>query len=329
MKTMTPLNAKVSKDQQPSHLATEPGNSLVTRQNEPWSLRLLAAQRQLYQEAKRWQQLRSWSVVGMAGVGVLATLFAPSLLPILGPIGGVVAIGQWVALLLIRRRTKLAAATQEEFDTSVFALPWNATLVTKPDPEDVIAADARFTGDREKLLDWYAVPAGAGYPHDIILSQRTNIRWDSSLRRAYANTVLTGLIVLLLLLGGICFAKGLSLLETGLAFLSSVGAILLGAETVRSHHQHADGQHELKRQIEATWAKAVRNPRAVKKVELRAIQDCIYRFRTVAPPVPERFYWKNRDRYEQETRLAVDRMWQEAQAQNLMPASTVGKQRSS
>ena len=313
MKTMTPPNAKSPKDQPSTPTPAAPGSSLASRQNEPWNLRLLAAQRQLYQEAKRWQQLRSWSVVGMAGVGVLATLFAPSLLPIFGPVGGVVAIGQWVALMLIRRRTKLAAATQEAFDTTVFALPWNATLASKPDPEDVIAADARFTGDREKLLDWYAVPAGAGYPYDIIFSQRTNIRWDSSLRRAYANTVLTGLIGLLLLLALICFVKGLSLGETGLAFLSSIGAILLGAETVRSHRQHADGQHELKRQIEATWAKAVRNPRAVKKVELRGIQDCIYRFRTIAPPVPERFYWKNRDRYEQETQQAVVRMWQEAQ----------------
>jgi len=313
---MPQLNVDISKDQQPTRQPGTSGSSITTRQNEPWSLRLLAAQRQLYREAKHWQQLRSWSVICSAGIGVLVAIFVPSLLYILGPIGAAVAIAQWVALQLIRRRTKLAAATQEEFDTAVFPLPWNATLATKPDPEDVIAADARFKGDRSKLLDWYTVPAGAGYPYDILLSQRTNIRWDSVLRQSYAGAVLACLIVLVLLLAGICLAKGLSLGESVLAFLPSVGAILLGVETVRSHRQHANDQHGLKSQIETTWTKAVRNPRSVKTTDLRSIQDCIYRFRTLAPPVPEMFYWRNRDRYERETQLAVERMWQEPQAQN-------------
>jgi hypothetical protein len=314
MMAMTSTQTTTPNDSQPDSAPESLVSSLASRQNEPWSLRLLAAQRQLYREAKRWQQFRSWSVVGLAAIGVAATLFAPSLLPILGPIGVAFAVAQWVALLLIRRRTKLAAATQESFDTTVFGLPWNAALVTKPDPEDVVAADSRFKGDRAKLLDWYTVPTGAGYPYDILLSQRTNIRWDAALRRAYANSILAGVVALVILLLGIGALKGLSLGEFGLAILPSVAALILGAETVRSHRQHADGQLDLKRQIEAAWAKSIRSPRSVKKAELRAIQDCIYRFRTVAPPVPERFYWKNRDRYEQETREAVKRMWQEVQA---------------
>jgi hypothetical protein len=85
----------------------------------------------------------------------------------------------------------------------------------------------------------------------------------------------------------------------------------MGGETVRSHRQHATGQAELKMRIESTWGKATGNRRAVKQSDLRAIQDQIYRFRTLAPPVPDWFYWRHRGRFESETQSALESMWQD------------------
>src|SRR5690606_28301001 len=66
--------------------------------------------------------------------------------------------------------------------------------------------------------------------------------------------------------------------------------------------------------VEAVWREAVQRPRKVREQELRSIQDGIHHLRTTAPVVPEGFYWRRRDVYEQQMRIAVERMSQEAQA---------------
>lgn len=70
--------------------------TIADRQNQDWSITLLAAQRQLYSELKRWRAVRIWAAIGAATVGLLATLFAPTLLVFVGPLAAVCAIGQWI-----------------------------------------------------------------------------------------------------------------------------------------------------------------------------------------------------------------------------------------
>ena len=143
---------------EPEVPATATTDSIAARQNGPWSIQLLAAQRQLYSESKRWRRLRAWSVTAMALIGVGATLFAPDLLKILGPVGAVFGVAQWLASVVEKQRTKTAADVQEQFDTSVYPLDWNPVLGAKADAEEVIGAASRFKGDRAKLLNWYSIP---------------------------------------------------------------------------------------------------------------------------------------------------------------------------
>jgi len=294
--------------------ADSASGSISERQNSPWSIQLLAAQRQLYSEAKWWRRVGAWSVAAAATIGVAATLVTPELLKVIGPVGAVVGIAQWAASLVEKRRTKTAANIQEQFDTSVYPLAWNPVLGAKADAEDVIAAAARLKDDRRKLTDWYSLRDGVPRPFDVLLCQRTNLRWDAALRRAYANTVLASLVVLFLIVMIAGILRNLSLGEFLLALLPSVGAFRLGLETVRSHHQHSAAQMELKRKVEATMEKARTKPQAVRASDLRTIQDGIYQLRVVAPPVPDGFYWKKRGQFEQEMRLAVERLWEEAKA---------------
>ena len=151
-------------------------------------------------------------------------------------------------------------------------------------------------------------------PLDVLLCQRSNLRWDAELRRAYANTVLAGLALFFLAIVAVGLAQGRSVVEFGLAFLPSASAFLFAAETVRSHRQHASTQLDLKRKLEAAWDKARANPRSVRGQDLRAIQDGICHLRAVAPPVPDGFYWRRRNDLEREMRLAAERMWAEAEA---------------
>jgi hypothetical protein len=256
--------------------------------------------------------LGAWSVTAVAIAGVATTLFAPELLKVIGPIGVLVGIAQWIVSLVEKQRTKTAANIQEQFDTSVYPLAWNPVLGAKADAEDVIAAAARYKGDRAKLANWYSLPDGVPYPFDVLLCQRTNLRWDSALRQAYANTVLASLVGLFLIILVAGIVRNLSLGEFLLALLPSVGAFRLGWDTARNHRQHSAAQLELKRHVDAAWEKARTKPRAVPKSDLRTIQDGIYQLRVIAPPVPDSFYRKKREQFEHETRLAAEQMWQEA-----------------
>ena len=287
-------------------------DSIAERQNSPWSIQLLAAQRQLYSEAKRWRRLGAWSVTAAAIVGVAATLVAPELLKLIGPMGGVVGLAQWLASLVEKQFVKTAANMQEQFDDSVYQLPWNPVLGTKCDPEDVIAAAARHNGDRTKLADWYTLPYGVPYPLDILLCQRTNLRWDSVLRRSYAKLVIAVLSALFLAAAAGGVIHGLSLGELLFALLPLTGALRLGIETVRGQYKHADDQGDLKELVEATWDRARLKPHSISPSDLRSIQDEIFRLRTVAPPVPDGFYWKKRDEMEHEAKAAIARLWDEA-----------------
>ncbi|MCZ2110075.1 MAG: hypothetical protein LC118_11005 [Dehalococcoidia bacterium] len=286
--------------------------SIAARQNSRWSMVLLAAQRQRYLEAKRWRSGRFWSVAVAAAVGLGATAFAPSLLVLVGPVGAVVGVAQWLAGFLERRHIQAGANIQEQFDTSVFALEWNL-LGERVDAEDVAAAAGRFRGEPALLADWYAVPGVLSRPLDVLICQRSNLRWDSALRYAYSNAILLGLVTLAVATIGMGIVRNLSLEEFILALLPSAGAFIFGIDAVCSHRRHAAAQGELKRRVEAVWLDAVQGSRTAGDGQLRAIQDRIHHLRTAAPVVPEWFYWWRRDDYERQMRFAVERMAREAE----------------
>lgn len=289
------------------------GARIAERQNDPWSLDLLAAQRQLYREAKRWRQLRTWSVSASALAAFAATIFAPDLLKVVGPLGAALLLIQYLAGQFEKGRTAMGALVQELFDTSVYPLPWNDINGPRPDPEEVVAAAAHFRGDRTKLANWYTVPGDVRYPLDVLLCQRCNLRWDVSLRRAYADTIVVCLIVLFLAIAAAGVLRILSMGDWLLAVLATIGAFVLGVETVIAHREHAREQTEFKAIVQTAWEKACSQHRPVPANELHAIQDRIYRLRAIAPPVPEWFYHRKRAQQEIEMRRAAEQMATEIQ----------------
>lgn len=291
-------------------------STIGDRQNQEWSITLLAAQRQLYSELKYWRSLRVWIAIGAAVVGLLATLFAPSLLILVSPLAAVAAVGQWIGNVVERQQAKTAATIQEQFDTTVLCLTWNPTLGQPVDNEDVIAASNRFNGARSELANWYSVPHDVPYPLDVLLCQRSNLRWDAALRQSYARLLLAGLIFLLLILLVIGALKHLNVGELALSLLPSLGLFIFVGETIRVHHRHAADQTTLKQRVEALWGKGCAKPRSVKSSDLRSIQDQIFTLRTAAPPVPDAYYRRKRQEMEEQMKLATARLWEQARARN-------------
>jgi hypothetical protein len=285
--------------------------SIAARQNLPASFDLLAAQRQLYSEAKQLRRVRACSVVVMAVIGVVVPLVAPGLVKAAGVLGLIVAVAQWIIGIVEKRRTKMAATIQEQFDTSVFPLPWNSLLGNRVDPEDVVAAARRFTGDRNDLMNWYCVPTEAPRPLDILLCQRSNLRWDAALRRSYALAVVAGLLGLYAAIVTAAIWLDLSRVEFISILVSTAGVLLFGVDTIWTHYQHSTSQFDLKRKVEAACEKARGRQRSLAVADVRAIQTEIHRQRVTALTVPDYFYRRKRDQFELEMREAVDRLWQE------------------
>jgi hypothetical protein len=180
-------------------------NTIGEDQNSPSSQRLLKARQRIYWEATRFQILQSIATVLLPMAGAVLATFVASSRPWVALYGLVVTVLDvfWIDRSQ-RERSKVAAKISERFDCGVLKLPWNAFVVGKPvNAETVDAAARKWSGDEKKLLDWYSDIDGM-VPLTLarIVCQRTNLWYDSSLRRSYSTILvwLVAIVVLLLIL---------------------------------------------------------------------------------------------------------------------------------
>lgn len=170
-------------------------NGIAQRQIETDNIQKLAAQRYLYSKAKRLMAvelilsipiiisiaitnlwLKSYSIDTTWLVATAAVLITILDLLYLSP--------------LIENLKEKAAKIQELFDCDVLSLSWNKiTIGKRPDLEDVIDNTNKYSESQKdpgyrSLLNWYPkevdkLPLGIAR----ILCQRSNMRWDSELRK--------------------------------------------------------------------------------------------------------------------------------------------------
>jgi hypothetical protein len=282
--------------------------SIFELQNSSTSLRLLASQRHLYTQAKHLQRWRVIGTIGLVAIAPLIYYLIPNSRAILAGVGGMWLLISRVVLEGIEaKKIKQAAKIQEQFDVELFKLPWNRVLVgDRLSPELISSADKSYTGDREKLKDWYTDTGNAPYPLDVLLCQRASLVWDWRLRRHYAWGI-SALTALLFSLGIIlAVATNLTLLDYLLALLiPSLAALLKGVEVARAHFKIAAEKEEIEREISHLWEAGLRDPTSVSREQCRCIQDCVYILRSKGPLVPDKWYIWLRDRYRVDMQSAV------------------------
>jgi hypothetical protein len=177
------------------HSAMATSNAIPTRQNEEAQLRLMRARQWTYGIATRFLLAQIVLTVAIPIAGSVLTIFVPDLRPHLAAFS--LAILVLDTLYLDRRYKSLvkrSARISEQFDCAVLELPWNTFVVgDRVEPEDIGAAARAWVASKADgdLLDWYPVAAGS-MPIGLgrILCQRTNLRYDSSLRRAFGTVIL-------------------------------------------------------------------------------------------------------------------------------------------
>jgi hypothetical protein len=281
-------------------------------QNSPSSIRLLAAQRQLYSEAKYVYRFRMVVSLVLACAAPPLFLLWPELKTVLGFVGIVWAcISKLVLEGMETGRIKQAATIQEEFDTMVFRLPWNSVLTgEKVTAEIIAAASRRFKGNHELLKNWYT-PGENVYPFSVLLCQRSSLVWDWRLRREYASVIvcITGVILLLGIIVGI--SARLSLLDYLLAvLLPSTSVLLDGIKVARDHIKLAGEKERAERTVMRVWSASIESGN-VSVDDSRRLQDCIFLLRNRAPVVDDWWYWIRRTAYEEDMRVAVEQFEKE------------------
>ncbi|MDP9936854.1 Flp pilus assembly protein TadB [Paenarthrobacter nicotinovorans] len=213
---------------------------IAVAQNTGHSQRLLAAQARLYSDAKGIHDGRVITVVLLAIATVAVALAFPEVRQAVGAIGGGVTF-LWSVLgsTQEKRRRREAVSIQEEFDTHVFGIPRNDFVVDRPSPTLIAEAAARYKGNRTK--DWYPDPRPVVYPLDVLICQRSNLGWGSSVHRYYATFLVIALVALFLAGFAVAAVAGLSFVDALVAvlvpLLSPARELI---EAVRANHESAD-----------------------------------------------------------------------------------------
>jgi hypothetical protein len=259
-------------------------NRIVLIQNEKLCLQLLAAQRQLYADAKRllgWQMMLGGPA---ATVAALIGILFPATREFVA-LWGVAVIALDVLWLTPRQKRlrEAGARVQEKFDCHVLGLNWDTTRAGQPEPAELVLEQstryATWAAKMTPLTDWYPRDVGQ-LPVQLarLVCQRTNCWWDAHQRRRYA-AVMAGLLL----------SAFLAVLATGVLAKLSVPSLLLivgvpMASTLRLAHQQwiehreaADRLDRLRDRVERVWRDALANPGdPALAQEARALQGEIF-----------------------------------------------------
>lgn len=238
-------------------------NDIPAKQVRPEFVALLRARYRTYQDAKMTYGLFALFTIALPVTSVLLAPTYPQLKEYLA-LAALVLLLLDVGILdrLQKQRTKRGAKLQEEFDIKVMCLLWKP-FVAGPmvDPEDVRAASAKpLSKKREsQLTPWYEpcvgeIPLAFGR----LICQRTNISYDSRLRKRYAGFLLYGTIVLgiVLLFLGLAFRLDFPemILTLGVPFTPLLGWAL------REHRKQTDTANtldNLKSEFMKLWERAL------------------------------------------------------------------------
>ncbi|MGF6463074.1 hypothetical protein ACVKU6_003047 [Stenotrophomonas sp. PvP086] len=203
-----------------------------------------------------------------------------------------------------RGRIKLSARLQEQFDTTVLDLPWNAFVAGhRVDAEEVERYGSKplMAARESELRDWYPqsvdpLPMSSAR----LVCQRTNLWYDSNLRDDYQRCLKAlGWLYLAVL---IVISLQKPLVDVILTMLVPFGPFALWI--IRESQRQGDTialVARLKGEVDGSLDKFQPNDDAVKlEARARQLQDAIFSHRASSPLVSDLVYFFRREKLEQE-----------------------------
>lgn len=271
-------------------------NGIGLRQNEEHSIEMIAAQRQLYSDAKKYNCLSAAMLVWIPFGLSIVFLFVPNDSPfgIVSYILSIVsAVISFILDKVISDKKKLAAMIQQKFDVYVYGMPWDTRIFGKNrNLNNEIAQYSKKvlinSQNREDLLNWYTSSIDEKEINEAILAcQRENVFWDVGLRKRF----MKGSILAIVLFCVAVFIMGITKNESvirllwRLAFIAPMVKWLLS--TIRQISLDIDDLNELDNRMNGSEMKTME--------ELQDIQKQIFDHRTKCYVIPDFFYKHYKD----------------------------------
>lgn len=290
-------------------------NGIGTRQNSPANLKLLAAQRVFYSRAKKIAAVQAW-MAGLCPVfGAVMTAFRPEAdvwAAMIG-VGAALADTAWLDPKQSEYR-KCGANAQEAFDSAVLQLGTNEALKGAcPSHEEIHEAAAQNVGSKTgSLVDWYPKKATElSLAQGRLICQRTNLRWDSELRRRYRGWVIASVVLVSVFAVCLGLAEHWSMRRLVLAIIAPLFPALMWA--IREWKRQKDASADLDRlrgYTEQLWSRVTKN--TISEDELtqcsRNLQDAILVGRRERAVVFDWIYRRLRRQHEEQMNIGADAM---------------------
>jgi hypothetical protein len=266
---------------------TEP--RIFEAQNTTDARRLVAAQARMYSDAKMAFGLRMVAVFALAIATSVVALSFPALRTAMGGGGGVFILALSLVVGGLEKRVRFrAAAVQEQFDTQVFQLPWNALYVDRPPQHMMTRAAQRYRGGRDK--DWYSDTQGVHRPFDVLVCQSTNFGWGARMHRLWMWPLAATTLVLCIAIVIIWHILALSGPEGFAALIApSLGPLKELAEQIRENWNAAATKENAERKLAELWDMGMDGRHNPTIAELRSIQDRAVTIRQGNPYIPDWF----------------------------------------
>jgi hypothetical protein len=296
-------------------------NEIYKKQVETRMLNLLRARTLIYRRAKNVQAmgLIISLLFPLAGLIVSALL-----LPSKSFIAFAALMFSFLEVLLLdrwhRAQLKNAAKLQEDFDCTVLQMDWNTFLVgNRIDPEDVFADACKKLSekDEQRLINWYPL-AVKELPLYLarLVCQRTNLWYDSALRKRYRRVILTGCVVLIAGAGFISLAIDHTITTFVLSTLAPMTPVMIWA--LRECNRQAATievldrlNDEVKKLLDRARSGATEREISMRSREL---QDAIFNHRSSSPLIFDWVYNFLRSRIEEQMNAGADQLVNELRA---------------
>lgn len=303
-------------------------SNILTRQNEEGNLQYMRAARRFYSDAKQLLALQMLLTIGVPMTGVIAGLLTPD--PTIKALVAFIALSIAIADASVLDRwikgiVGRGAKAQEHFDCAVLQMPWDQFVAGDAlAPEEVHAASARFSNSENDnaIRDWYPAAVGELPVHlGRVVCQRTNLWYDSSLRRMYGRSVLAVAITTALALFVAGLFGRLSLGEFVINALAPAAPMLIWA--VREFHRQRDtvnGQDRVRKYADKLWERVKTGDCGEPDCDAqsRQFQDAIFNRRSTGPLIFDWIYKLRRSGMEASMNAGAQQLVGELRARGLI-----------
>lgn len=296
------------------------GKTISIAQNAPDNIRCLAAQRVLYSYAKNILSLQVFlSVIFVICISFVSLKY--DIQAFFSIYCVTITVFDILFLNNIMNRYKdMAAQAQEVFDTKVFGIEWN-NLIDKVDSEIIYRYSERYRKKEpnfDSLKDWYSTNiAEVMSEKAILVCQRSNCYYDSSLRKNFKNitssmSLSAGFLILIF-----SSINGININNLFTTILLPLLPII--TFYILRYRENQTALITLSRMYQfvcKAWTDSLSERNDSVKNLARQVQDRIYHNRKDSPLVFDWYYALVRNKHESEMNYSVEQLVDEYKDNN-------------